>query len=211
MRKPTTLIVIRHGETLWNASRKLQGGANVHLSKLGKLQASQTGTFLAAFSIHHIYSSPLARALDTAKAIQKIHPRVKLSTSDLLLERGFGKLEGLSYEDVMTAHPRMAFGETWNYPHFAPAGAEALADVVRRASDFLKTIEEKHKSETIAVVAHGVSIRCIVSQATGIPLAPKRDMWLGNASVSILQKSGNGHWDLHLYNYTSHLTQPSSG
>ncbi len=136
MNKVTTLILVRHAETTWNAKRKLQGIARVPLSAIGRAQAQATGKFLAHFPIDIIFTSPLTRAVDTAAAIKKGHPKAKLVTDDLLLERRFGNLEGKMYDEVFLAYPRIDFEQTWVYPFYMPGGA------CRRTGESQKVYQE---------------------------------------------------------------------
>ena len=206
MNKVTTLILVRHGETSWNAKKKLQGIAKVPLNAIGRAQAQATGKFLAHFPIDVIYSSPLARAMETARAIQKRHPKTKLITEDLLLERQFGLLEGRMYDEVFLDFPRFGFEQTWFYPFYTPGGSEALVDVLKRAKKFIEKILSDQQGKTVVVISHGIAIRCIVSAAVGIPLVSQTHLWLDNGSVSLIQHTKNTGWDIHFFNFTGHLT-----
>ena len=99
------IILLRHGETIWNKEGRLQGCQDIPLSDIGAEQIRTTGAHLAASGIHidHILSSPLQRARKSAEIIAAAinYPGERISTSPLFLERGFGECEGFTYEEAM--------------------------------------------------------------------------------------------------------------
>ena len=100
----TEIIVIRHGETDWNAERRMQGFIDIALNTIGQRQASLLATALQNEAFDSIIASDLQRAVATAKAIAL--PRgMLLLTDPQLRERCFGAFEGLRYDEINVHYP----------------------------------------------------------------------------------------------------------
>ena len=94
-RAPHCLIVARHGETEWNAERRLQGQQDIPLNSRGRSQAVATGRFLRSVPLIEVHSSTLQRCQQTARPIAEANiGRPNLVSSDLLKETALGVLEG---------------------------------------------------------------------------------------------------------------------
>ena len=95
------IILLRHGETIWNKESRLQGQRDIPLSDIGAEQIRTTGAHLAASGIHidHILSSPLQRARKSAEIIAHAlnYPIENITSSTLFMERSFGECEGFTY------------------------------------------------------------------------------------------------------------------
>ncbi len=202
----TTLILVRHGETTWNAQKKLQGNTDVALTARGKKQAEATALHLLNYPIDVIYSSPLKRALVTAQKINT-HHKVALHTHSSLLERGFGKLEGISYEELWKNYPRFGWPVALEYPWYAPMNSERLIDVERRIGSFLKTVVKKHSGKTIVIVSHGVALRCCITKLLRTPRSFNLTYKMENASLTIIQVQEGREADLHLLGSVDHLEE----
>jgi broad specificity phosphatase PhoE len=139
----TTLLLVRHGETNWNAERRWQGHADVPLNERGREQARALAEQLAGESIDAIYSSDLSRARDTAEIVgARLNVPVVVDAD--LREIDVGAVEGLTWEEAQ------AFEGWQGEPHELHA-ARVLAAVNR--------IAERHPGERILVVTHGGSMR----------------------------------------------------
>ena len=91
---------IRHAETTWNQKNLCQGQKDIPLSQKGREEAKLLANYLREFQIDCIVSSPLCRALDTAKEIHDLHPNAKFYTVAELSERSWGALEGISSKEM---------------------------------------------------------------------------------------------------------------
>ena len=89
------ILVIRHGQTDWNALGKLQGKTDIQLNDIGRQQAKETIKLIKDENIDVIITSPLKRAKETAEIINK-NFEVTIIEDNRLIERGFGKNEGLT-------------------------------------------------------------------------------------------------------------------
>lgn len=160
----TRLLLVRHGETDWNADGRLQGQTDRPLSDFGRKQARRLADELAAEGFEAIYSSDLARARETAEIIgARLGLPVALDSD--LREKDWGTWEGL------TAVER-------DRVEFAGESTEAHQERILRA---LRRISESHPDGTsILVVTHGGSIRRAQTAALGmaLPVVENCGRWL---------------------------------
>ena len=146
MTAPRTLLLIRHGETVWNAERRFTTHSDLPLSEVGVEQAGAAAAALAATGIDRVYSSPLQRARVTAEVIAAHQPgRPAVVADDRLAEIDAGPFEGMT-EDQLRSGPMADDYARWHTnvdPEF-PEGAETFDAALARASAFL----EEHAGET---------------------------------------------------------------
>lgn len=205
MKNPkTTLLLVRHGETTWNALKKLQGNTDVALTARGKQQAKAVAHYLRDYPIDVIYSSPLKRTLLTAQAINA-HHKVMLMSDAALLERGFGKLEGKSYEEIYTRYPRFGWPTALLYPWYSPLGSERLIDVEARVKNFLDKIFKKHTGKTVVIVSSGVTLRSTITQLLRAPRSFNFTYSMENTSLTLIQVRKGGETEIHLLASVAHL------
>jgi broad specificity phosphatase PhoE len=148
-----TLLLVRHGETDWNADGRLQGHTDRPLSEFGRRQARQLAEELGDEELEAIYASDLSRARETAEIVgARLGLAVVLDPD--LREKNWGTWEGL------TAVERERV-------EFAGEPTEAHKDRVLGA---LKRIAERHPDERVLVVTHGGSMRRVQTAALGMAL-----------------------------------------
>lgn len=155
------IYLTRHGKTNQNKDHLVSGNSNhAQLIEEGKNQAEKIGKFLRDKKVDIILSSPLDRALNTAKIINK-HISTKLDTSDLLREFDFGDLDGKSEEHEVKD---LLEKRRLDLSTKAPNGGSYL-DLLNNASEFIKKIE-KLKQETILVISHAGIMRSLLASLT---------------------------------------------
>jgi len=181
----TRLYLIRHGETLWNREKRLQGHLDIGLNETGLWQAEQVGRHLAQRPLQAIISSDLSRAADTAQAIAQ-HHSISLQLDELLRERHYGNMQGLTYDEVAAHHPRNHLAWKNREPDFCPEGGESLRQFYERVTQSVLAWVKKHPTAEIAIVAHGGVLDCINRYARGIGLSVARDFEILNASLNTL-------------------------
>lgn len=200
MIEPTRVFVLRHGQTAWNAERRLQGQLDVALDDTGRWQAAQLAQALAGEDLAAIYSSDLQRAHATALALAGA-TGLPVRTHPGLRERGFGRLEGLSYAEVEARFPVDALHWRQRDLRFAPGGGETLPDFQQRCVPVVASLAAAHPGQAIAVVAHGGVLDCLYRAAAGIALDAPRTWQLNNATINRLLYSGADAvvvgWDDH--------------
>jgi broad specificity phosphatase PhoE len=161
----TTLLLVRHGETDWNADGRLQGHTDRPLSDFGRRQAQQLAAQLAEDEeLEAIYSSDLARARETAEIVgERLGLPVALDPD--LREKDWGNWEGL------TAVER-------DRVEFVGESTEAHQERILRA---LRRISERHRGDgRVLVVTHGGSMRRVQTAAMGmaLPVVENCGRWL---------------------------------
>lgn len=184
------IYLCRHGETDWNKARRFQGQSDVPLNAFGRELAVKTVEGLAAEGIvfDRVFSSPLSRALETAR-ILTAGGDVQPETDERLMEMHFGMYEGESFDPIKEdpAHP------LYNLlcrpeRYLASGGTESFQEVMARAKAFLreKIVPLEGSCRTVLVTGHGALNRCILSVIASGPLEEFWRIGLPNCAVSIL-------------------------
>ena len=198
------LILVRHGETEWNAQRRYQGQADVPLSEFGTKQAELLTVRLADIKIDAIYASDLKRAWETANPISaKIG--LDIFPEPRLRELIFGILEGLTFEEAEKQYPEMiaAWLEDFNN---TPDGAETIEQFNARVVSLLNDLKEKHDEQVVLLVGHGGSLSEIVRVVLGLSKEGRWYIQMENASLSEVLIADD-YVALKRLNDTCHLTE----
>lgn len=185
----TRIIAIRHGETAWNADTRIQGHIDIPLNDTGRWQAARLAQALVAEPIHAIYSSDLARAFETARAISQQHPELAgrpPQQMPALRERSFGMLQGKTWAEIDTHWPDLALRWRQRDIDFAPEGGETLVQLQQRVREAVHSIAAHHVGEQIVLVAHGGVLDALYRLATGQDLQSPRTWQLGNTAINRL-------------------------
>jgi probable phosphoglycerate mutase len=204
---PTNIILIRHGETAWNAERRLQGHIDIALNARGLAQARALGRALAGKRIDAVIASDLQRAWQTAAAIADGHG-VPVSQDPALRERCYGGFEGLLYADIEAAYPvEFAAWQSRDIDAVMPPGArtaETFRAFYTRAVGAIVRAAAQHPGATIAIVAHGGVLECAYRAALVLPLDTPRNFPVLNASLNHFSVA-NGVLALHGWGEVGHL------
>lgn len=199
----------RHGETDWNKECRYQGRIDTPLNENGIKQAFLLGEALSDEGIDVIFSSPLRRALDTAKIIS-IKVSVPIFVRDELSEIHHGEWEGMLLSEVREKYAD-AFERWRKDPErmTIPSG-ENLTMVLNRVKPLLDHIIEKYNRKTVLIVAHGGVNRVIFCYLLNLPLSYFWKFRQDNANLSILESfDGNRGFCLKRFNDTCHLCSPN--
>lgn len=204
----TEILLIRHGETAWNAERRLQGHLDIPLNEEGQRQAAALARALAGETVDMIISSDLCRAASTAQAVADVLG-LPLKTDATLRERCFGAFEGLLYDELETHFPQAYAQWRVRDPHARyPDGerrAETFAEFAQRAVDAVSRIAEMHRGKRIVIVSHGGVLDAVYRAAHGIDITAPRNFDVLNASINRVQWDGQGLTVLR-WSDTAHLT-----
>jgi broad specificity phosphatase PhoE len=187
----TKLLLIRHGETMFNRERRLQGCKDVPLSDLGARQADACAGYISSFNqgrITAVYSSPLSRAYMTACAIGKAIGS-NVVTDDRLKEIDVGALAGMTWDEVELAYPDFMAEHGSDPIGTRYPGGESVADVSARARDLANTFIRDHGNETIVVVGHAIVLKALMCHVLKLEVANHLRLTVGNASLSIASLS----------------------
>lgn len=199
----TRLIIIRHGQTLWNSQRKYQGHSDIALSDTGIKQAEAVAVRLATEKIHAVYASDLSRAFKTAECIAVKH-NLTVSQMPALREIKFGDWEGLTYDQISARWPGL-LGKLWTTPdELQIPGGESFHQLKARAYTAIEKIVVEHPEQTVAVVAHGGTIGTILCGLLDIHLNHVWSIRQDNTAVNIVEYY-EGRPTITLLNCVRHL------
>ena len=177
------LLLVRHGETEWNAQNRFQGHSDLPLSEMGKRQALAARRKLAREELHAAYSSDLRRAWETAEIIAAPH-QLPLRAEPRLREIHFGEWEGLTSDEIRERYPEASAAYMVDPVNVPPPGGEALSQVATRVQAALDEIVRAHQDETVLLVGHGGTLLVLISLVLGLlPATPWR-FRLDSCSVS---------------------------
>lgn len=201
------LLLVRHGETLWNREGRYQGRTDIPLSPEGEAQARALGVRLAGLPIAIALCSPLARTRQTAEAILGSRD-VVLEADDALIEISHGQWEGQLASDIEISHAEM-FG-TWRTrpDRHVPAGpeAETLGDVEARAWPVLvRTCARLTGDATALIVAHDAVNRVLLCRVLGLPLTRVWMFRQSPAALNVLSGPSIGELQVVRLNDAEHV------
>ncbi|MFY9488320.1 MAG: histidine phosphatase family protein [Solirubrobacterales bacterium] len=203
------LLLVRHGESEWNADGRLQGQADPPLSSLGRVQAAHMASRLADESIDLVVASDLQRAMDTASALaaaigMAITPREDLREVDL------GSWTGVSRAEIEAADPeawrrwRIEGIEGWD-------NGERYAEAMGRVGGAITELAGRWDGKTVVAVTHGGCIRLATCHLLGMPAAELgRIMSIGNASITEFLVEADGGGRIVRLNDTAHLIEATT-
>ncbi|MBW3625147.1 MAG: histidine phosphatase family protein [Armatimonadetes bacterium] len=183
----TQLLLIRHGQTTWNAERRLQGQQDAPLTEEGIRQAHAASGRLATTAFTAIYTSDLGRAAHTAEIINVPH-RLELRQRADLREVDLGAWEGKTASELERNETEADLLAKWREDSVAnrPPGGERLEELQARVIRALEGIAGAHPDGRVAVVTHGGVIKAAVSWVLGLPLGNQRRFEIGNGSITRL-------------------------
>ena len=199
------IYLVRHGETEWNKIRRFQGRSNLPLNHEGKKQARALALALKNTSLMAIYTSPLVRALQTARLIKDFHPSAPILEENGFIEMDLGEFDGMKVQDWAKQYPdtRKAWNE--NPASVKMPGGESLGEVQDRASKALERITQLHPpDDTILISSHNFVNLTILCDLLNIPLDRFRELRQENAAFNLICKKG-GQLHVKLLNERSHL------
>lgn len=157
------LYLIRHGQTDWNIQGKIQGSHDIPLNDTGRSQAARLAKGMDSRPVTKIFSSTLARAVETARMVGD-RQKVDIYLVPGLIEVEFGKWEGMTWAEIKEEYP--AEYERWsvNPVDVAPPGGETQMEAMKRVAEAMETVMGMTNGrEDIAVVSHGATMAYIVA------------------------------------------------
>ena len=163
------LILVRHGETRLNKEGRIQGLSDAPLNSTGRAQASAIAEVLAEDLHFELYTSPVPRALQTARIIGD-SLRLPLTPLKALEEADAGRLDGLTGQEMRIKHPE--FAEQWaRDPSTARMpGGESLVQVQKRAWGAIEELAGRHPNDTVVAVSHNFTIQTVICRFLDVPL-----------------------------------------
>lgn len=199
----TSVYLIRHGQTAWNKEEIFRGRTNVPLDETGLKQADLAGEYFKRMEIHAIYSSPLARAWQTAEKIAE--PRsMKVQPLEGVIDMSFGSWEGHPHQEIREMDPQ-TYRQWRDEPHLARLpGGETLDGVRLRAMAALEAVVQSNPNNTVIVVSHRVVNKVLICGILGIDNSHFWQIGQDTTAINLIQYR-NGKYVLSLLNETCHL------
>ncbi len=199
----TRLILVRHGQTEWNRVGRARGRIDIALNETGLAQAQAVAQRVAAFPLAAIYSSPLKRAMETARpAAQK--SGLTVQPLEGLIDIDYGDWGGRSPAEVAEMYPDLY--HQWHHsPHLVtfPAG-ESLDEVRSRTLAAVQEIALSHQAQTVLLVAHQVVNKVLVCALLGLDNSHFWRIQQDNGCINIFDYE-EGEFKAVLINDTCHL------
>jgi len=190
----TTIGLIRHGVTPWNAEGRIQGQTDIPLSEEGIEQARALAERLAKEqgAWDYVISSELGRARETARIIADKLGIPLLEEDRRFSERSFGSFEGTTLKERIDR-----WGTDWKQHD---PGAETDEALRQRAAEGIEALCERYEGHRILVVTHGGLLAQLIIRLFG----EDHQEHIGNTSFTVIRQNDRG-WDKLIYNCTAHL------
>lgn len=182
----TRLLLVRHGETDWNAEHRWQGHTDTALSDLGRRQAALLRERLAVEPLVAAYASDLSRAWDTA-TIALAGRDVPLHARVGLREINLGEWQGLTTSEIRQRWPGQ-LEMFWGADGAArPIGGETRSEMQSRVAEAVEEIAAAHPDGQVLIVSHGGALRGVACWALGAPTSSSNRLEVDNCALSILE------------------------
>jgi probable phosphoglycerate mutase len=204
----TRFIVVRHGETAWNAEGRIQGHLDSPLNEEGLAQALLVGERLAREPLDALYASDLGRVRQTVQPLLD-RTRIEAHLTERLRERCLGVFQGLTSGECQARHPEAyARFHARDVDHAVPGG-ESIRQVHQRVSALFEELARGHPGQLLVVATHGGVLDALYRFVTGTPLVRLRDFPIYNASLNWI-RCVDGRWTLDRWGDISHLTRDAA-
>ena len=199
----TRICFVRHGETDWNAEKRIQGHIDVPLNETGRAQALATAFGVAHHSFAALYASDLGRAWQTAQAAAE---RLGLDVRPApgLRERNYGIFQGLTADEGEQLHPAAYARYAARDPDYDFETGESLRGFADRVVAGVEWLVRHHADQTILAVSHGGVLDIIYRKATGRTLEAPRDFKIPNCALNWFAIDAHG-WHLQTWADRHHL------
>ncbi|MCL5946441.1 MAG: histidine phosphatase family protein [Chloroflexi bacterium] len=180
------LLMIRHGQTLWNKEQRYNGKTDLGLTRYGFQQAERLGERVRRLPVQRILTSGLKRAMETVQAINTCREQpLPVYIDQRWQEIDYGEAEGLRWPEIVQRFPQEARRWAANDPDARFPRGESLREVAQRVRSTLDELVERYQQETLAVVAHGGPLRVALCVLVDLPL---QQHWNFNVAACTLSE-----------------------
>lgn len=213
------IYLVRHGETQSNIDRVFQGHLDTSLTERGRQQAASVARLLRNTRFDAIYSSDLARAADTARAIAVQQANDEITFDSTLREMHYGVLQGVPVSDFASVLEPYGVAAEWGPGTFserglAPPGGESLRKLRNRVTRFVALLESDYplcEDHRVLVVSHGGFLRAMMTVLLELPARKRHAFAFDNCSVTrIYREPGLTRLEFHNFVGWSDLSDRSS-
>lgn len=206
----TTVYLVRHAEAQGNKDKVFQGRTDCNLTEKGYVQLDALSERFKEIKIDKLYSSPLKRTIETAKAVNKYH-NLPVIIKNEIIEINGGGFEGQQWDKVSELFPEAY--RLWANEHhnFKIDGGESMIDVYERMKKGIASIVKESPDKTVAVVSHGCAIRNYLCYANKIPFEKLSTLeWADNTAISKLEFGDDLVPKIIYQNDSSHLSDENA-
>ncbi len=199
----TRICFVRHGETDWNVEKRIQGQLDLPLNEVGRAQALAMAFNAAHVSFRTVYSSDLARAEETARALA-LREGLEVELLPQLRERNYGIFQGITAAEGALRYPEAHAHYMARDPDYDFETGESLLHFAARVAEAVDWMVRHHSGQTIAAVSHAGVLDILYRKATGRPLHTPRDFVIPNCALNWFHFDGQG-WHLETWADRHHL------
>lgn len=207
----TTLLIIRHGETVWNAEHRFQGHGDSPLTETGRKQVTALGRRMESIDFDTLISSDLGRTRETASIIAGF-TRHAIEYDSRLRERNYGVLEGLTVPEIREQHSAVYDQFNTDDPDYILPGGESHRQHYQRNVAFFEEFLTGRFGTRVAAVAHGGVLDSVFRYVADIGLDRPRCYITTNASLTIVSHGtffGTDRWVIETWCDAGHLNGSS--
>ena len=200
----TTILAVRHGESLANHEKCFAGQLDYPLTALGREQAELTAQYLEQYRLDAVYASDLSRAFETGKIIAA-HQHLTVIPDAALREIYAGKWQGRKFDDLERDYPEQYGRWKTSIGCLQTPEGESTVEMAHRVCGELERLAEQYQGKTICLATHATPIRMMQCLWSGIPFERAAEIpWTSNASVTIAEKDETG-WHCIVSGLNGHL------
>lgn len=199
----TRLCIVRHGETDWNVEKRIQGHTDIPLNETGRAQALAMAFNAAHHRFAAIYSSDLARAMETAGYIAEREGQV-VRPSPKLRERHYGVFQGITAQEALVLYPQAHARYIARDPEYDFETGEDMHAFAARVMDGFRWIVRHHEGQTVLAASHSGVLDILYRKTTGRPLHTPRDFKIPNCGLNWFVVDAHG-WHLEHWADRHHL------
>jgi len=186
----TVIALLRHGKTLWNEEKRIQGRKDSPLSANGRRQVHQWGEFLSKVSIDRIVSSDLGRVKETVSILQQYINSVPVEYSPAFREQSWGEWEEKTFlwlQQNKAAELAAQVAAGWD---FRPPGGESRREVLQRALPAVENVVDRFPGEQVLLVSHEGIVKCLLYHLTGRAFLPDEKKLIAKRQLHLLCSVG---------------------
>ncbi|MCD6292666.1 MAG: 2,3-bisphosphoglycerate-dependent phosphoglycerate mutase [Deltaproteobacteria bacterium] len=184
------LLLMRHGESLWNRENRFTGSVDVPLTEKGRIGAAKAALECPGQTFDVAYCSPLSRARETAEIfLEALSSTPPLIPEPCLIEKNYGILQGLNKDRVKAVYGDEVYSLWHRSYDFGPPGGESLHELGLRVQPFVKQVvgEDLRLGKNVLLVAHGNVIRSLVMLVEKLDPAAAAKLEIGTAAPLIYE------------------------
>ena len=195
------VYLIRHGQTQYNVDGRVQGWLDVPLNEQGHEQARRLALRLGTEPIDVVFTSPLSRAADTARAVAQ-RSNLRIVFDDRLREYNMGDWTGKTGDEIAASSAELGLDD----PLIPIPGGESAMDMRNRVSAFVKELAQRHSKtlSRVVVVSHGGTLGAVIGSMLALPVLRRHPFTFGNGSITEVVWHSSG-WRMQTLNDRHHL------